>query len=269
MDKFNIYCLSLKEFTFFKYLPSNIIPLILGSNFASKKYLNEGVGDNLKSYNKFFGELTGMYWVYKNELQKYKNEDWIGFCQYRRFFLDNTYEEFHEIDSDLYSKLLFQKTSIFDICDSVMIEPTHLKQNVYDHFRDNHGERLMKESFKMLDEKDSKLFKEYLEGNEFSICNMFITKPQVFIRYCNFIFPFLQKILNFCLKENLCIGTNIRLPVFFIERFTSFWFWKNTKVNYLSYAVLNKYFTSNITNSFYNTLKTPLIFKHYPTILKI
>ena len=60
MNKFNIYCLSLKEFTFFKYLPSNIIPLILGSNFASKKYLNEGVGDNLKSYNKFFGELTGI-----------------------------------------------------------------------------------------------------------------------------------------------------------------------------------------------------------------
>ena len=35
MNKFNIYCLSLKEFTFFKYLPSNIIPIVLGNNFAS------------------------------------------------------------------------------------------------------------------------------------------------------------------------------------------------------------------------------------------
>ena len=269
MNKFNIYCLSLKEFSFFKYLPSNIIPIVLGSNQGSGKYLNDGVGDNMKNYNKFFGELTGMYWVYKNELKKYTKDDWIGFCQYRRFFLDNTYDEFHKINTDLYSKLLFQKTSLFDTCDSVMIEPTYLKQNVYDHFRDNHGERIMKESFKMLDEKNSIQFQKYLEGNAFSICNMFITKPEVFIRYCNFIFPFLQKILNFCLKENLCVGPNIRLPVFFIERFTSFWFLKNTKVDYLSYAVLNKYFTSNITNTFYNTLKTPLSFKAYPTILKI
>ena len=51
MNKFNIYCLSLKEFTFFKYLPSNIVPIVLGSKIGSSKYLNDGVGDNIKNYN--------------------------------------------------------------------------------------------------------------------------------------------------------------------------------------------------------------------------
>lgn len=269
MAKLEIYCISVKEFAFFNYLPKNIIPLILGKKNLSHKYLSDKTGDNIHKFNKYFGELTGMYWVYKNQLQNFKKDDWIGFCQYRRFFLDDVYDEKHNIKSDLYSKILVQKNSQFNNCDVIMIKPTIFKQNIYDHFVDNHGEKLLNESFKILDNENSKLFKKYLQNNECSICNMFITKPEIFIKYCEFIFPFLNTILNYCLKENLCVGKNIRLPVFFLERFTSYWFLQNFKVNYLSYAVLNNYFTSNILNRFYNTLKTPLSFKNFPTILKV
>ena len=269
MNKLSIYCLSQKEFTFFKHLPSNIIPIILGTNFDSKKYLDDSEGENLKKYNNYLGELTGIYWVYKNELQKYKNDDWIGFCQYRRFFLDKIYEKNHNIDSNLFSKLLIKTNEQFRNVNAIMIKPTVHKQNIYDHFVNNHGEKLINESFKILDNNNSTLFRKYLENNEYSICNMFITKPHVFKNYCEFIFPFIEKILNYCIKENLCLNKNIRLPVFFIERFTSYWFMQNASVGYLSYAVLNKYFTSNLINKFYNTLKTPHSFKNFPSILNV
>ena len=269
MNKFNIYCLSLKEFTFFKYLPSNIIPIVLGSNLGSGKYLNDVVGDNIRNYNKFFGELTGMYWVYKNELKKYTNDDWIGFCQHRRFFLDNIYEKNHKIKTNLFSKLLVKKNDQFEKNNTIMIKPTIHKQNIYDHFINNHSEKLLTEFFNILDNNNSTQFKKYLENNEYSICNMFITKPYIFKNYCEIVFPLLEKILSYCLKENLCVNGNVRLPVFLIERFTSYWFIKNAKVGYLSYAVLNKYFTSNLINNFYNTLKTPYSFKNFPTILNV
>ena len=47
-----------------------------------------------------------MYWVYKNELENYDNDDIIGFCQNRRLFLDNYYEPNHNIKTNLFSKLL-------------------------------------------------------------------------------------------------------------------------------------------------------------------
>ena len=162
------------------------------------------------------------------------------------------------------------RTEIFNSSETIMIKPTHHKrESVYDHFKNNHGEKLIKESFNILDKPNSILFREYLMGNDYSICNMFITKIDIFKKYCDFIFPFLNEILDFCLRENLCLNRNIRLPAFFIERFTSFWFYNYSKVDYLSYAVLNKYFTSNHLNKFYNTLKTPYSFRNFPTILDV
>ena len=270
MNKFDIYCLSVDEYTFFKYLPDNIIPLILNDKISSENYLNASTGINLHYLNKYYGELTGIYWVYKNNLKKYNDDDWIGFCQNRRFFLDNFYPNNHKINSDLYSKLLKRKSKIFNLSDTIMISPTILNnENIFDHFKNNHSEKLMNKFLDILDSKNSILFRSYLQRNYFSICNMFITKVKNFKNYCEFIFPFLEKILEYCLKENLCQNKNIRLPVFLIERFTSFWFFNYSKVDFLSYAVLNKYFTSNYLNRFYNTLRTPYSFRKFPTILNV
>ena len=45
MSKLDIYCLTSKEFEFFKRLPSNIIPLGLGKNKFSKNIINENNGE--------------------------------------------------------------------------------------------------------------------------------------------------------------------------------------------------------------------------------
>ncbi len=44
-------------------------------------YLQDNVGDNISQKNRYFGELTGLYWVWKNT-----TDPLVGWCHYRRFF---------------------------------------------------------------------------------------------------------------------------------------------------------------------------------------
>ena len=106
MSDLFIYCLTSKKYNLFKYLPSNIIPLGLGNNVYPKDFLNEKFGINITKHNKYLAEMTGIYWVYKNQINKFKKDDWIGFCHYRRFWLNDYYNQNHKIKSSLYSQLL-------------------------------------------------------------------------------------------------------------------------------------------------------------------
>lgn len=270
MTKFKIYCFTIERLNLLNKLPPNILPFGLGRNKFPVNWYNEKNGKNIMHLNKHFGEATGMYWLWKNKFNDLLENDWVGFCQHRRFWLDDLYHKNHDSNENIYSKLLTDKTPLFDKHDVILLQPTKLKnETILEHFINNHGEKIILESFNLLEKQISNDFQVYLQKREFSVCNMFITKPKFFFDYCKFLFPFMDKILDFCLKNNLCQGKNIRLPIFFIERFTSFWFHRNMNVGYLSYAALNKYFTSNLINKYYNPLKTPRSFKLFPSILDV
>ena len=269
MNNLTIYCLTSKKYNLFKYLPSNIIPLGLGNKPFPKNFLSEKSENTLIKYNKNLAEMTGIYWVYKNQMNNFKQDDWIGFCHYRRFWLNDFYQKNHDIKSDLYSKLLIDNHKL-DKTETILAQPTKLKrETILDHFTNNHGDEMIFEAINLLDDENAEAFKVYLEKREFSCCNMFITKPKIFIKYCDFVFPYLLKILKYCDDNNLCVGKNIKLPAYFIERFTSFWFHKNTKVGYLSYAQINDFFISDVVNKFINSFKIPGTFKFYPTSLDV
>ena len=117
-----------------------------------------------------------------------------------------------------------------------------------------------------LEEKDRSKFKNYLNGNKLSICNMFISKVHLFKNYCEILFPWLNKCFDYCVKNNLCKNENVRLPIFLAERFTSYWFSENANTKYLSFARLGKFLLSNNVNKFINPTKIPFTFRMYPTI---
>ena len=61
------------------------VPLHVGkANAENLGYLGDDTGDSISRWNNFYGELTGVYWVWKNEV----DADIIGICHYRRFFLN-------------------------------------------------------------------------------------------------------------------------------------------------------------------------------------
>ena len=49
------------------------------------EFLRDITGDNISNKNPFYGEYTFHYWLWKNKLEKL-DEEWIGFCQYRKFW---------------------------------------------------------------------------------------------------------------------------------------------------------------------------------------
>lgn len=44
--------------------------------------LRDDTGDNISSENEYYGELTGLYWVWKNV--DIADDDIIGFCHYNK-----------------------------------------------------------------------------------------------------------------------------------------------------------------------------------------
>ena len=61
------------------------VPLHVGR--AGKEdlgYQGDDTGDSISEWNHYYGELTGVYWAWKNETEA----DIIGICHYRRFFLN-------------------------------------------------------------------------------------------------------------------------------------------------------------------------------------
>lgn len=269
INKIYIYCFSTKDYLFFKKFPNNIIPIILGNLNVSNSYLNETDGENISNLNKYYAEMTGVYWVLKNKIKFHNENDWIGVCHYRRLWL-NSVSKRKKNFSNVFSKLLIEENSFSKNQDSILVDPIYLKrETVFEQFVNNHGDEIFDFLHEILELDEYTDFKKHLNQREFSPCNMFITKPKIFIRYCDKVFPLLNRILEECLKRNLCVGKNIKLPAFFIERYTPYWFKKNSKVGYLSYGVFNNFFLSNLTNIFLNPLKLPFSSSFFPTKLNI
>ena len=60
----------------------NYIPLMVGKpNEHLSKGLNDSTGDSISTKNPFYCELTGHYWIWKNDHQS----GVVGLCHYRRF----------------------------------------------------------------------------------------------------------------------------------------------------------------------------------------
>ena len=61
------------------------IPLHVGRKLGKNLgYMGDDTGDSISNRNPLYGELTGMYWLWKN----YTDTDYIGICHYRRYFFD-------------------------------------------------------------------------------------------------------------------------------------------------------------------------------------
>lgn len=262
-----IFCMSLKYYSVLDNLPSNIIPFGLGEFYYPNNWLTEKKGKNIIHLNKYYGETTGIYWIWKNYLKNFDKDDWIGFCQYRRLWLNGLFETKQKKSfNSLYSKLLSSNNNLFTTSDTLLLQPTKMEdQNLEQQFEKLYGENILQECVEFVCEKNRADFKKYLKGNKMSICNMFITKTKFFELYCVDMFKWIDKCFEYC-KTKSMLKNNLRLPVFMIERFTSFWFEKYTKVNYLSFARLGNFFLSNKVNKFINPLKLPFTFRMYPTI---
>lgn len=268
MINIKVFCTSLKYLKIIDKLPHYIIPLGLGKNEFPTHWLDEKKGKNISNLNKHYGELTGIYWIWKNQTQKMNDEDFIGNCHYRKLWLNNNYvkkqkHSFASLEKNLLdvSKLDFQKF------DCIQVQPISFKnKNLLDDFKEIHESSILLKCADFLDDNTKNLFLNHVYGKKLFPLNMFITKVKNFKNYCEIIFPWLEKCYNLCEQKKILLNYNTRLPAFLAERFTSFWFSQYSKKITLSYARLGKVFLSNNINSFFNPIKLPFTFRMYPTL---
>lgn len=142
------------------------------SKQISKNVIADNTGDNISKLNPYFCELTAIYWAWKNYLS-IGNPKRIGFCHYRRFFLDiNT-----NVD---------------------IVVPLHImKTSIEEQFCLHHNAKFLQDALSLITDReilDSTL--EYLKQNKGYFFNMFIMKKEYFFDYCQYIFPILFKLFN-------------------------------------------------------------------------
>ena len=100
-----------KIYTFY-YQPKNLItageayvPVWAGKNNKPEVpgFTGDDTGDNISEKNKYYSELTGIYWVWKNTYS-----DIVGSCHYRRYFT-TAYEPF----SHRFKKVLYYPSGLW------------------------------------------------------------------------------------------------------------------------------------------------------------
>ena len=66
----------------------NYLPVGLGKDSFSSEWFRDNTGINITEKNNYYGEYTFHYWLWQNKMEIFNEKDWIGFCAYRRFWLN-------------------------------------------------------------------------------------------------------------------------------------------------------------------------------------
>ena len=136
MKNLEMFCLSLKPEHLSLIKKLNYTPVGLGEAHFSKEWRQDRDGENIASKNQNYGEYTFHYWLWKNYLDKI-NSDWIGFCQYRKFFVNKKIDE-KMITFDLLNHSVIKSIpSELDIYDCILGEKSSVDNYRFKFFKKN------------------------------------------------------------------------------------------------------------------------------------
>lgn len=158
----------------------NAVPIEVGADCRSEFIysLKDNTGDNISAENLYFGELTGLYWIWKNAKL---NSNIIGFCHYNKIL---------RISDKSISKFLTENPEGWIVARPEKIPP-HSKPVEWTTFCEVIND-LYPECVPFL----KKSFDALGGSNECYIANMFITTKQQFESYCKFAFDILFETRN-------------------------------------------------------------------------
>ncbi len=254
MQNLKMFCICIHNQLLEKVKSLNYIPVGLGNDQFDTEWIKDNLGDNISKKNKYYGEYTFHYWFWKNELKKITDDNWIGFCAYRRFwsnnrnkdnqdikFKDRVLSEIPRIWND-YDAILGNEIYVDDIKwtkilkygkTSLIRNPKAIfkkNRNIKFHFDMFHGNGVIDKAIDVLNDKDKEDFKDFVKNKKsYNHGNMFICRSKkIMMKYYETVFEWLnecEKIFGF----NLNGYGKIRIYGFLAERFLPFWFNKYYK----------------------------------------
>lgn len=171
-----IFTMTHKKFA----VPQNpvYVPLQVGKRGnGDLGYLGDDTGDSISEKNCYYGELTGIYWLWKN----YKGQENIGICHYRRYFIDEHMQLLEEAD---YEKIL----SEYDVITS---KAMYAEGSYKEYYGKAHQIKDLEEEGRVIQElypEDYPYFCEVMEGTKHYFGNLMVTSRKLFDEYCNWLF---------------------------------------------------------------------------------
>ncbi len=159
------------------------IPLHVGRAASQDLgYLGDDRGENISALNSYYGELTGLYWIWKHETEA----DLVGICHYRRYFLNDSGGFMSQQE---YEDMLAG-------CDVVTSEFVFSGSSNWDTYASAHNAADMQavgEAVKKLFPNDYKAFCDVLEGSKCCYGNLMVTTLEKYREYCDWLFTILEE----------------------------------------------------------------------------
>jgi hypothetical protein len=263
MDKITIYILTHKKFDYSTIEEKQLYkPLLCGSACLNEDfgYICDDIGDNISNLNKYYAELTGEYWAWKND-----SSDIIGFCHYRRYFLNgifnnvlsekNLRKSLENHDIILPQKRYLNKTNIEEIKEGHFFNGVPQKEEDYD---------ILREIIKIESPDYLESFDNVLNENTVYWYNMFICRKELADEYFQWMFNILE---IFCNQIDFSqYGDNKRILGYLSERLL------NVFVKKHDLKIDEKYVVqTNIKIPFFNIIdnKFPVVQKFVKFLVKL
>jgi len=162
-------------------LPSDdsvFVPIQVGAASNGRfGILSDDTGDNISAKNCFYGELTGLYWLWKN----YTDVDIIGVCHYRRFFFKE--------DGELMLAPDFEKS--LEDCDMLLADAVESDVTNYEGFTSAHKAIFLEQTgevIKTIYPEFYPAFEEHLQSHISYAGNLAVMRKDIFDEYCNWLF---------------------------------------------------------------------------------
>lgn len=149
----------------------------LGEDFG---YLRDDTGVEISVRNPYYSELTGHYWVWKND----KESDYVGCVHYRRYLLDD--------NGRLYTGETIART--LETYDFITTKLLTLEHSYYEAFDDRHSSRDLDILGGVIREYRPEYYETYerlVHGCRTYFGNMYIMPKKLYDAYMEFLFPLL------------------------------------------------------------------------------
>lgn len=159
------------------------IPLHVGrANGTDLGYVGDDTGENISIQNAYYGELTGIYWVWKND----SSSDYIGICHYRRFFVDQNRQLLKQED---YEAILKE----YDVIVSTAMQADGSYEDYYAEAHNGEDLKAVARAVEELYPEDYPVFEEVIHQSKYYYGNLMVTGRTYFADYAEWLFAILEE----------------------------------------------------------------------------
>lgn len=144
-------------------------------------YPGDDTGDNISALNMYYGELTGLYWAWKNV----RNTEYIGLCHYRRYFLNNH----NRIMSKADFMPILEK---YDVILSQSVSSKQCYRDIYAEAHNIHDLESVGAAIAQFCPDCVPIFEEVLAGKKRYCGNLFVTTKKLFDEYAQWLFSIFE-----------------------------------------------------------------------------